>query len=114
MTKRILSVSYDAPLLATRHFLLERAGYEVISGVGFTESMDLLSDNNFDLFLLGHSIPQRDKTALIAMAKKIRDCKVLSIRRHGDRPHPDANLSVDADDGPGALLDAVNSVLAET
>src|SRR5579871_2388508 len=100
MAKRVLSVSYDLPLLQTRHFLLERGGFDVVSAWGFSDSMEALSNHHFDLFVLGHSIPQKDKSKLIAAARTHTECKVLSIRRHGDLPPADADASVDADDGP--------------
>jgi hypothetical protein len=40
MSKRILSVSYDEVLLATRQMLLAKNGYEVISILGFTEAVE--------------------------------------------------------------------------
>jgi YesN/AraC family two-component response regulator len=35
---RILSVSYDQPLMRTRQMLLETKGYEVVSAIGFANA----------------------------------------------------------------------------
>lgn len=65
MRKRILSVSYDASLLATRRMMLEQQGYNVTSALGFTAALEACRGDEFDLFILGHSIPAKDKAALI-------------------------------------------------
>lgn len=61
MSKRILSVSYDASLLATRRMLLEQKGYEVTSALGFSEAIECCKRSGFDLFILGHSIIKKVK-----------------------------------------------------
>jgi DNA-binding response OmpR family regulator len=65
MSKRILSVSYDMSLLATRKMLLEQKGYDVVNALGFSKDLVSCRDSGFDLFILGHSIPHDDKLALI-------------------------------------------------
>jgi DNA-binding NtrC family response regulator len=65
MSKRILSVSYDMSLLATRKMLLEQKGYAVVNALGFSKALVSCRDSGFDLFILGHSIPHDDKLALI-------------------------------------------------
>jgi len=65
MKKRILSISYDPSLLQTRHWILEQAGYEVSSAFGFAEAVEVCQTrHDFDLVLMGHSMPQKDKMAL--------------------------------------------------
>jgi ActR/RegA family two-component response regulator len=54
---RILSVSCDETLLRTRHMLLERAGYEVVPAMGYEAGLGECNKALFDLFVLGHSIP---------------------------------------------------------
>jgi CheY-like chemotaxis protein len=67
MKKHILSVSYDQPLLVTRQLILEQAGYDVSSAFGFAEAMEVCKiRHDFDLILMCHSMPQKDKTALLA------------------------------------------------
>ena len=110
--RRILSISYDESLLATRQMILEQAGFEVISALGYAESMERSNKGPFDLVVLGHSLPLKDKSAIVAALKKAKSKpKVLSIRRHGYAPIPEADASVEAVEGPLALLEAVRQVL---
>jgi hypothetical protein len=41
--------------------LLAREGYEVVSAAGFSASLEKCKEGGFDLFVLGHSIPQKEK-----------------------------------------------------
>lgn len=58
---RILSVSCDESLLHTREMLLRSCGYEVVATLGYAESLKACRKGNFDLFILGHSIPHAEK-----------------------------------------------------
>jgi CheY-like chemotaxis protein len=112
MNKRILSVSYDQPLLVTRQMILEQAGFDVSSAFGFAEALEVCQTrHDFDLILMGHSMPQKDKMALIAALRPKCSAPLLSILRHGDSPIPQADYSVDSADGPAVLLDAVKAAL---
>ncbi len=112
MKKHILSVSYDQPLLVTRQLILEQAGYDVSSAFGFAEAMEICKTrHDFDLILMGHSMPHKDKTALIAALRPECQAPLLSILRHGEWKIPQANNAVDASDGPDALLAAVNDAI---
>jgi PleD family two-component response regulator len=108
--KRILSISYDEPLLVTREMMLAQAGFTVTSALGFTEAIEKCN-SGFDLFMIGHSIPIKDKAAIVAVIRQHSRSPILSIRRHGMNPLPDVDLSVDAQDGPQALLNAVHRAL---
>ena len=107
---RILSISYDEPLLVTREMMLKQAGFAVTSALGFTDAIEKCN-SGFDLFMIGHSIPIKDKAAIVAVIRKHSRSPILSIRRHGFNPLPQVDLSVDAQDGPQALLNAVMTAL---
>jgi CheY-like chemotaxis protein len=110
--KRILCISYDESLLTTRKMILEQAGFDVVPAFGFAEAGTICRlDHNFDLIVMGHSMPRADKTALIEMLKPNCVAPVLSVRRHIDAPLPEAQFSVDSHDGPDALIAAVKSAL---
>src|SRR5262249_27353421 len=101
MMKRILSISYDKSLLTTRQILLENAGYAVISAFGFAEAMEIcIARHDFDLILMGHSMPQKDKVILLAALRPECSAPLLSILRHGQSPIPQASFHIDAQDGP--------------
>lgn len=111
--KRILSVSYDEALLYTREALLLKFGYRVESAYGFAEAWAHLKKRPlpFDLIMLGHTLPINDKQALIAAMPKSSKAAILSIRRHGYDPIPEASHSVDETDGIESLLSAVRATL---
>lgn len=110
MSKRILSVSYDAVLLATREMLLEQKGYNVTCALGFTESAKHCKNGSFDLFILGHSIPYKDKLHLITAFRDNSPAPTLSLERVGEIKVPcDFHASPDY---PGELLVVVDDILA--
>jgi CheY-like chemotaxis protein len=70
-------------LPATRQLILEQAGYLVSSAFDFAEALEICKTrHDFDLILMGHSMPQKDKMALLAALRP----NLLSIVRHGDSP----------------------------
>jgi hypothetical protein len=107
----LLSVSYDESLLRTRHWILETAGFNVTSALGFTQATNHFRTGAFDLVIVGHSIPHEDREALLKMLRIETECRVLSLRKPGDPPLPGADHSIDAWDGPEALISAVRKVL---
>jgi DNA-binding response OmpR family regulator len=107
----ILSVSYDVMLLSTRQIMLESRGYTVTSAEGFVDAMRLCSECNYDLLIIGHSIPHTDKKALVAATRC--DAPVLALLRHGERELEEASMSIDAAN-PKLLLDAVARLLSES
>ncbi len=110
MPKRILSVSYDAVLLATRKMLLEQKGYSVMSALGFTEALEQCQNEDFDLFILGHSIPERDKVHLIKTFRGSCPAPILSLERIGEKQVPcDFHASPD---NPEKFLEVVDGILA--
>src|SRR4051812_5354967 len=85
--QRILCISYEESLLLTRKMILEHAGYDVTPALGFAEAMERCSnDPAFDLIVMGHSLPRKDKTALISALRPTCKSPVLSVRKHGDSP----------------------------
>src|SRR6185312_12507122 len=109
MNKRILSVSYDRSLLATRQMLLEPQGYSITSALGFAEAIGECKTGSFDLFILGHSIPVKDKRELMRMFKEHCPAPILSLERIGEgRVQSDFHASPDE---PAKLLRTVKSIL---
>ncbi len=106
---RILSVSYDELLLQTREALLEREGYDVVSAQGFVESLERCQHGGFDLFILGHSIPHKDKQQLVESFKRNCPAPVISLLRNCEGHFDSADVHVQPD--PKELLKAVAEVL---
>ena len=109
--QRILSVSSDEAILHSRQYVLEGAGFKVISALGFVDAAKMAEKGDYDLLLLGHTLSYDEKTRLIALAREHCDCAVLSIYKHGMPPHSDADFTVDSNDGPLVLLKAVLAAL---
>lgn len=110
MSKRILSVSYDVSLLATRQMLLLQKGYSVTSALGFSKAIELCRNGGFDLFVLGHSIPASDKVALIETFRDNCPAAILSLERFGEEKVA-SNFHVSPDD-PEKFLRVVEDILA--
>ncbi len=110
MAKRILSVSYDVSLLATRKMLLEQRGFHITDALGFIQAIKHCRTGGFDLFILGHSIPETDKLELIENFRKNCPAPILSLERHGEHFVPcDFHASPDAPDRIVNLVEALQS-----
>jgi DNA-binding NtrC family response regulator len=109
MPKRILSVSYDAVLLATRQMLLEQKGYTVTSALGFREALEHCQNDGFDLFVLGHSIPEKDKLHLIETFRVSCPAPILSLERIGEK-QVKCDFHASPDD-PEKFLQVVEKIL---
>ncbi len=100
-TARILSVSSDQPLLRTRHMLLEREGYEVVSAIGLAASLQLCKEGDFDVFVLGHSLPYSDKKKLVDEFRKHCPAPIISLRRNaGEQLVDGADYHIEPDPEP--------------
>lgn len=112
MSRRILSVSYDVSLLATRGMLLEQRGYSVASALGFSQAITHCRASGFDLFILGHSIAETDKLELIKAFRENSPAPILSLERFGESRVP-CDFHASPDD-PEELMKTVDAILAET
>ena len=111
MANRILSISYDGPLLVTRQMLLQAYGYEVTSAEGFAEALEHCDgEETFDLVIMGHSIPFKDKRQIINQIRKRRAIPVLALLRPGESPLAEASESVEPND-PRLLVAAVKRLI---
>lgn len=97
--------------MRTRHYIFENAGFDVISAYGFSDAMEQCREGTFDVVVLGHTLPPKDKTALVTLLRERCHCSVVSIRKPGQGKHPDADYSVDSGEGPETLLAAVKEAL---
>jgi len=92
--------------------MLQLAGYDVVSAEGFADAIENCS-GHFDLIILGHSIPQKDKRAIVvALHEHGCDAPLLSLLRHGEQKIPEATRTADPQDVDG-LLDTVKEMLME-
>ena len=110
MPKKILSISYDGTLLHTRQLLLQTRGYEVTSSLGFTKSLELCMRGHWDLIIIGHSIPDHDKRALMAEFRRNCAAPVLALHRMGDAELDGADHTI-TPEHPELLLEMVDGIL---
>lgn len=110
MSRRILSVSYDVSLLATRQWLLQQRGYSVTSALGYTKAVEQCHQSHFDLFVLGHSIPGADKLSLIKTFRENCSAPILSLERHGD-DFVQCDFHASPDD-PAKFITVIDDILA--
>lgn len=107
---RILSVSYDEVLLATRHLLLEHEGYQVISVMGLAAALEKCKEGGFDLFVLGHSIDHSHKCKMVEAFRAACPASIISLRRStGERPVDGAEYHIDPD--PESLLKLIAQIV---
>ena len=108
---RILSISYDPQLLLTRQMLLQAMGHEVVSAEGFAEALEQCENiHDFDLIVLGHTVPHKDKEALIRHCKAQGSSSLLALLRPHEPPLDDGTTSVESGD-PRGFIEAVRKLV---
>jgi DNA-binding response OmpR family regulator len=105
----ILSISYDRVLLHTRELILSRAGFKVESAVGFSAAARACEKGEFDLVIMGHSIPPEDKAEIIKQLRAVCDTRTLALRRPNEPTLKSAEYNLDSGD-PGHFLDYVKEI----
>jgi DNA-binding response OmpR family regulator len=113
MAKRILSISYDAALLWTRQLMLQQLGFSVVSAEGFVAAMEACESRarEFDLAILGHSIPTKDKERIISHFRLHCDAPILALLRPHEGAVQSATRSLEPD--PEKLIAAVLEMLSD-
>ena len=66
----VLAVGHDPVLLETRSQVLQGAGYTVIPELSLKKVVDRFREGDFDLVLLCHSIPAKDREALTQLLRE--------------------------------------------
>jgi DNA-binding response OmpR family regulator len=106
---RILSISYDQALLHTRELMLSREGFEMVSAVGFSAAIEACKEGQFDLVIMGHSIPPADKGAIITQLRAMCDTPILALRRPNEEPLKSAEYNLDSGE-PQSFLNYVKEI----
>ena len=103
---RILSISYNVVLLRTREMLLKEAGLDAVSVSNYAELLDALKSTEYDLCILGHSLPEKEKLRVFNVLKeKLPEIPILEIYRF----HPDlkTGLTMSSQTSPEEFLETV-------
>lgn len=107
---RILTVSYDEPLLKTWAVLLETHGYEVVSANGPRALQECSSAAKFDVLLMGSCIPAREKQQLVEAFQESSTAPVVSVDLSSDQQRTDgADFHVEPD--PEVLLKLIAEIV---
>lgn len=89
--------------------MLCREGFEVESAVGFSAAVEACKEGEFDLVIMGHSIPPADKAAIITQLRAMCDTPILALRRPNDAPLKTAEYNHDSGD-PQSFLSYVKEI----
>jgi CheY-like chemotaxis protein len=93
--------------------LLESRGYQVVSSLLLRETLEYCERGNFDLFLLGHSIPHPDKLQLVTIFRQQSPAPIVSLRRSaGEQLVRGADYHIEPD--PERLLMLIQGIFART
>ena len=108
---RILSVSYDETLLRTRELMLRGAAHAVVSAVGYHDGQDACLRSQFELCIIGHSIPKKDKLAIIECFRAHNpQALVIALTRAGEVRLPEVDTYINPGN-PEELLRAIERAL---
>ncbi len=107
----ILSVGLDETFLSSRASLLVSAAYIVVSALSVKEAIRLFQVGGFDLIVLCHSIPDKDRERLTCLIRASGSfIPVISVAESPEKhdTFPDATLR---ESDPARLLSGIKKVL---
>jgi CheY-like chemotaxis protein len=106
----VLSIGFDQALLKTRNLVLQSSGYVVESALSLKEAIDRFQSGDFDLVLLCHSVPRKDRDRLTAFFRLSGShTPIVSIA--GNLGECDAFANATLEDGPNKFLAGIRDVL---
>jgi len=108
---KILSVTFDRALGATREMLFTQAGFVVVAANSIGHAVQLCANGSFDLIVIGHSIPIEQRELLLKEVRRRCDTPTLALCRHGEPPLTSADYVFDSMESPGHLLETVKEIL---
>jgi CheY-like chemotaxis protein len=108
----VLAVGFDWSLMKTRSLVLQSAGYIVESASSLKEAANRFQAGDFDLVLLCHSIPMKDRDHLTCLIRATGSLTpVVSIARN--LSECDAFVHATLEDRPNKLLAGVREELSK-
>ncbi len=110
---RILSISRDAMLLASRNAVLRTAGYTIETAMRDDQAVERMRAGGIDAIVLGDSIEFVERNRLARDLKQIApNVPILVIKTTGEDPPQEAAASMDSLDGPEVLLQKLRQILS--
>ena len=111
-THLLLSVGSNPELMKLRSLVLLKAGYALREAMDTTDAVKIFKAGDFDLVIICHTIPERERLALIAAVREERpSAKIIVIRKDGELSGKLADETVHSLDGAEALLGTVAHAL---
>jgi len=108
----VLAVGFDSSLMKNRILVLQSAGYIVESASSLKEATARFQAGDFDLVLLCHSIPMKDRDHLTCLIRATGSLTpVVSIARNLGAC--DAFVNAMVDDGPDKFLLGIEEELGK-
>jgi len=110
MRARLLSISDNRTVLQTRHLILQQAGFDVVSVADMQELTGALAQGEFDLFILGHSLPAKEKLRVYHLVQgHSQATPVLELYKFS--PDLNTGYALSSQGEPQALIDAGHQAL---
>jgi DNA-binding response OmpR family regulator len=89
--------------------MLSREGFEVESAVGFSAALHACEKREFDLVIMGHSIPPEDMAAIVKQLRTVCQTPILALLRPNEAPLKTAEYNLDSGD-PRRFLSYVKEI----
>jgi CheY-like chemotaxis protein len=107
----ILSVTHDPSLAKTREMLFTSVGFQVSSASTIHQALQLCANNDFDLVVIGHSLPLEQRMFLVKELRLRCDTPLLVLQRPGESLVPGVDYVFDSTESPALLVDAVVNIV---
>ena len=108
----VLAVGHDPVLLETRSQVLQAAGYTVVSELSLKKAVARYLEGDFDLVLLCHSIPAKNRELLTKLLREHTSCTpIVSVSSSLSALDSFADATIGND--PKELLVGLRELLVE-
>ncbi len=106
MKSRVVMLSDDPELALLRHYILQSAGYDVISPRNEKEAEKVIQEHDMDIAVLCHRLSGASARQLIRCFRENNpNGKIVAmVHVYGEWPEIEADRYIVGTDGPEALL----------
>ena len=112
--KRVLSFGNDPAVVQLRNAVMAAAGYRVSTPHSPDDIPKLLESESFDIVVLGHTIPRKERVELIKRIRALqKNLPILSLYTSPDSMDRLADCEVNALEGPEALVRAIHECIGD-
>jgi DNA-binding NtrC family response regulator len=109
---RILSVSQNPRLLATRNDALAVAGYSVASPKNPSDAILQFARSRFEAVIIGHSVEAELRSSLIEHLRELQPkVPIVFAYMAGTNEEPLADVTIDTEEDPIAIIRLLDNLL---